>query len=44
MEKGRRITEMKNNIVNAKEVGFSIAKILGESTGNLLKKGKFKKR
>ena len=44
MGKSRRLKEMKNNIVNAKKVGFSIAKILGESTGNMLKKGKFKKR
>ena len=32
MGKSRRIKDMKNNIVNAKEVGFSIAEILGEAT------------
>ena len=32
MGKSRRLKEMKNNIVNAKEVGFSIAYILGEVT------------
>ena len=32
MGKRRRLKEMKNNIANAKEVGFSIAEILGEAT------------
>ena len=32
MGESRRIKEMKNNIVNAKEVGFSIVEILGEAT------------
>ena len=32
MGKGRRLKEIKNNIVNAKEVDFSIVEILGEST------------
>ena len=32
MGKSRRIKVMENNIVNAKEVFFSIAEILGEST------------
>ena len=32
MGKIRRLKEMKNNIVNAKEVSFSIAEILGEAT------------
>ena len=32
MGKRRRLKKMKKNIANAKEVGFSIAKILGEAT------------
>ena len=31
MGKKTMLKEMKNNIVNAKEVGFSIAEILGEA-------------
>ena len=32
MGKRRRLKEMKNNIANAKEAGFSVAEILGEAT------------
>ena len=35
MGKQRRLKEMKKNIANAKEVGFSIEKILGEATEEL---------
>ena len=38
MGKRRRLKEMKKNIANAKEAGFSIEKILGEATEEPTKK------